>query len=217
MTPGAAGAGRFVAFEGPEGAGKSTQVAELAARLRAEGHPVLTTREPGGSAAGERIRRVILDPDLAIEPLSEFLLYAAARAQHVRETIRPALARGEFVLCDRYAASSLAYQGHGRGLELAFVRELNRRATGGLTPDATVLLDLPSQEGLARTRARGASDRLERADPAFHDRVRDGFLSEARLERDWIVLDARRPAEALAAAVWDRLAPIVAPRQAGAS
>lgn len=217
MTPAAAGAGRLVAFEGPEGAGKSTQVAALAERLRAEGRPVLTTREPGGSAAGERIRHVILDPDLAIEPLSEFLLYAAARAQLVSEALRPALARGEVVLCDRYAASSVAYQGHGRGLELAFVRELNRRATGGLTPDATVLLDLPSQEGLARTRARGASDRLERADAAFHDRVREGFLAEARLERDWIVLDARQPAEALAATVWDRLAPILAPRRAGAS
>ena len=159
--------GRFLAFEGPEGAGKSTQIDRLAQRLAARGRSVVVTREPGGTPAGDRIRAVLLDPELRVDPLAEFLLYAAARAQHVRERILPALDAGSDVLCDRFAASSVAYQGYGRGLDPAWVEEVNRVATGGLRPDATVLLDLAPDVGLARIAARGATDRLERAVDAF--------------------------------------------------
>ena len=199
--------GLFVAFEGPEGAGKSTQVARLARRLKEAGRAVLVTREPGGTPAGDRIRDVVLDPDLEIAPLAEFLLYAAARAQHVEERIRPALERGATVLCDRFAASSVAYQGYGRGLDPAWVRALNERATGGLTPDATVLLDVPSDVGMGRIAARGATDRLERADLPFHRRVRDGFLTEASVHGDWIVVNAAEGESDVADAIWNALRP----------
>lgn len=198
--------GTFVAFEGPEGAGKSTQVERLARRLARLGRDVEVTREPGGTPVGDRIRAVLLDPELTIDPLPEFLLYAAARAQHVRDRIAPALERGAVVLCDRFAASSVAYQGHGRGLDPSWVHEVNARATGGLTPDATLLLDLPSEDGLARALGRGAADRLERADLAFHRRVRDGFLAEAARQPGWTVVDARASEEAVEDAVWDALA-----------
>lgn len=198
--------GTFVAFEGPEGAGKSTQVDRLARRLARMGHLVEVTREPGGTPVGDRIRAVLLDPELTIDPLPEFLLYAAARAQHVRDRIAPALARGAVVLCDRFAASSVAYQGHGRGLDPAWVHEVNARATGGLTPDVTLLLDLPSEDGLARALGRGGADRLERADLSFHRRVRDGFLAEAARQPGWTVIDARASEDAVEAAVWEALA-----------
>ncbi len=195
----------FIAFEGPEGSGKSTQVARLARRLSHGRREVVVTREPGGTPAGERIRDVVLDADLEVAPLAEFLLYAAARAQHVDERIRPALERGATVLCDRFAASSVAYQGHGRGLDPVWVREINRRATGDLTPDATVLLDVSSDVGMRRIAARGAADRLERADLAFHQRVRDGFLSEASVHGDWIVVNAASDESTVADAVWRAL------------
>jgi dTMP kinase len=215
VTP--TGRGRFVAFEGPEGAGKSTQVARLARRLRDAGRAVTTTFEPGGTPAGDRIRAVLLDPDLEVDPLAEFLLYAAARAQHVVERIEPALARGEVVLCDRFAASSLAYQGYGRGLDPQWVHEVNARATRGLVPDRTVLLDLPSRAGLSRVAERGAADRLERADAAFHERVREGFLTEAARQPGWIVVDAARDVDAVAAQVWNELAEMLAPDAAPAA
>lgn len=195
----------FITVEGPEGAGKSTQVARLARRLAAVRADVVVTREPGGTPAGERIRDVVLDAELEIGPLAEFLLYAAARAQHVSERIRPALDRGATVLCDRFAASSVAYQGHGRGLDPSWVRELNRRATGGLTPDATVLLDVPSEVGMRRIAARGAADRLERADRDFHRRVRDGFLTEASVHGDWLVVNAADDESTVADAIWRAL------------
>ena len=207
MTPGARG--RFVAFEGPEGAGKSTQVARLAVRLRETGREVLATREPGGTPAGDRIRAVLLDPDVAIDPAAEFLLYAAARAQHVVERIEPALARGVTVLCDRFAASSVAYQGHGRGLDPSWVHDVNTRATRGLVPDRTVLLDLPASAGLDRVATRGAADRLERADAAFHERVREGFLAEATRQPGWLVVDAARHEDAVATEIWSLLAPLL--------
>jgi dTMP kinase len=207
VTPGARG--RFIAFEGPEGAGKSTQVARLAARLREAGGEVLATREPGGTPAGDRIRAVLLDPGVEIDAAAEFLLYAAARAQHVVERIAPALARGVTVLCDRFAASSVAYQGHGRGLDPAWVHDVNARATRGLVPDRTVLLDLPAPAGLARVATRGAADRLERADAAFHDRVRRGFLAEASRQPGWLIVDAARDEDAVANEIWSRLAPLL--------
>ncbi|EYB67849.1 thymidylate kinase [Deinococcus phoenicis] len=193
----------FITFEGPEGAGKSTQLARLAARLAEAGVPHLVTREPGGTPLGTRVREVLLDPALSIDPLPEFLLYSASRAQLVAHVIRPALARGEVVVCDRYADSSLAYQGFGRGLGAAFLADLTREVTGGLVPDLTVLLDLDPAVGLSRAASRGAPDRLERADLGFHTRVRGGFLTlAARDPARFLVLDATRDVDALAGDIW---------------
>jgi dTMP kinase len=206
--------GLFLVFEGPEGAGKSTQIARLAARLRERGRRVVATREPGGTHAGDRIRQVLLDPTLRIDPLPEFLLYAAARAQHVRERIVPALEEGADVLCDRFAASSVAYQGYGRGLDPGWVAGVNAVATDALTPDATVLLDLPVDAGLARIAARGATDRLERADRAFHQRVRDGFLRLAGEAPGWTVVDADASEEEVAERIWSAVQEVLASRSA---
>lgn len=193
----------FLTFEGPEGAGKSTQLQRLAARLAAAGVAHTVTREPGGTPLGTRVREVLLDPALDIDPLPEFLLYSASRAQLVREVLRPALSRGEVVLCDRYADSSLAYQGAGRGLEPEVLCAVTTEVTGGLTPDLTVLLDLDPALGLSRAAQRGQPDRLERADLAFHERVRRGFLDLARQEPErFFVLDATRDAAELSEAIW---------------
>lgn len=200
MSP---GSGLFITFEGPEGAGKSTQLARLAERLRAQGRTVTVTREPGGTPLGTRVREVLLDPALHMDPLPEFLLYSASRAQLVGDVIRPALSRGEVVLCDRYFDSSLAYQGAGRGLSAELLRAVTREATGGLSPDLTLLLDLDPAVGLNRAAARGQTDRLERADLAFHERVRQGFLALAGAEPErFTVLDGAGDVDEVAAQVW---------------
>ena len=204
--------GCFVVFEGPEGAGKSTQIARLTERLRAAGIEPLQTREPGGTPMGDRVREVLLDPELRVDPIAEFLLYAAGRAQHVTEVIAPALAAGRVVLSDRFAAASVAYQGHGRGLELAWVAEVNARAVQGCVPDRVVLLDLDPALGLARVAARGRPDRLEAADLAFHRRARAGFVAQADADPErWRRLDADQDVEALADAVWAAVSDLVAP------
>lgn len=197
------GSGLFVSFEGPEGAGKSTQIGRLLRRLETAGWPHTVTREPGGTPLGTRVREVLLDPDLTIDPLPEFLLYSASRAQLVANVIRPALGRGEVVICDRYADSSLAYQGAGRGLDGELLRGITAAATGGLWPHLTVLLDLEPKLGLERAARRGQPDRLERADLAFHQRLRQGFLALAAAEPDrFMVLDATRNEVELDHAVW---------------
>ena len=187
--------GVFISFEGPEGAGKSTQTKLLQAALERAGYAVTLTREPGGTPLGDAVRNVVLlNLDLEVTPLSEFLLYSASRAQLVRDVITPALQAQHVVICDRYADSSLAYQGYGRGLNLAFLREVTWEATGGLRPHVTVLLDLEPSIGLARASSRGAKDRLELADLAFHQRVRAGFLELAGLEPErFLVVDAMLP------------------------
>jgi dTMP kinase len=195
--------GLFIVLEGPEGSGKSTQLSRLATKLNQLGRTPVITREPGGTPAGDAIRQVLLDPSLDITSLTEFLLYSASRAQHVAEVIRPALATGKLVISDRFYGASIAYQGYGRGLELPFIAELTERVTGGLRPDLTLLFDLEPQRGLGRIAARGSKDRLEQADLAFHQRVREGFLRQAQADPSWIVLDATLPEEALAQAVWD--------------
>lgn len=193
----------FLTFEGPEGAGKSTQVARLSQRLAEVGAPHLVTREPGGTPLGSRVREVLLDPDVEIDALSEFLLYSASRAQLVRHVVGPALSRGEVVVCDRYADSSVAYQGFGRGLPREFLSTVTWEATGGLTPHITFLLDLHPEIGLQRAAVKGAHDRLERADMAFHERVRGGFLTLAAANPErFVVLDALRGADDLAAEIW---------------
>ncbi|BDP42449.1 thymidylate kinase [Deinococcus aetherius] len=206
----------FITFEGPEGAGKSTQLARLASRLAGAGVPHLVTREPGGTGLGTRVREVLLDPALDIDPLPEFLLYSASRAQLVREVICPALSRGEVVLCDRYADSSRAYQGAGRGLDRELLETVTREAAGGLTPDLTVLLDLDPAVGLARAASRGQPDRLERADLAFHARVREEFLALAAREPGrFLLLDATRDPDTLEEDIWaavgERLGPDLLP------
>ncbi|PNY82314.1 dTMP kinase [Deinococcus koreensis] len=197
----------FVTFEGPEGAGKTTQLTRLVARLEREGVAHMVTREPGGTPLGSRVRDVLLDPALEIDPLPEFLLYSASRAQLVANVIRPALDRGEVVVCDRYADSSLAYQGSGRGLEGALLADITRAATGGLSPNLTVLLDLDPVVGLERAARRGQPDRLERADLAFHQRVRAGFLALAGREPErFLCLDATQDEDTLQAAIWAAVA-----------
>jgi dTMP kinase len=167
----------FVTFEGIEGSGKSTHLRLLAAALRTAGHAVVETREPGGTPLGAGLRDLLLTPsDTPPEPLVELLLYCADRAQHVARVIRPALAAGQIVLCDRFSDSTVAYQGYARGLDLGAVRALDASARAGLEPDLTFLLDCPPDAGLARARARsGGNDRFEQEALAFHEAVRRGF------------------------------------------
>ena len=192
----------FIVFEGPEGAGKTTQIARLAARLREQEIDLVLTREPGGTPAADAVRSVILDPDLTIDPLPEFLLYSASRAQHVAEVIVPALEENKTVISDRFAGASVAYQGYGRGLELDFVHTLTERVTQGIKPDLVLLLDLDPAVGLERVAQRGQKDRLERADLAFHRRVREGFLEQAKANDTWAIFDATQSETDLAAALW---------------
>jgi dTMP kinase len=181
--------GRLIAFEGVEGAGKSTHVCGVAAALREHGVAVLETHEPGGTALGAEMRRLLMHlPDTPPTPLAELLLYLADRAQHVAQLIVPALTSGQVVLTDRFSASTIAYQGYGRGLDLGMVTRLDAIARQGVSPALTVLLDCPVDVGLRR--ARGA-DRFHREEREFHERVRAGFLSLAREDRDrYCVIDA---------------------------
>ena len=200
-------AGLFVAFEGGEGVGKSTQIRLAGEWLRELGREVVETREPGGTPLGAELRRLVLDPDGHVTPRAEALLYGADRAHHVDTVIAPALAAGRVVLTDRYVDSTLAYQGAGRGLDAKVVTDW---ATGGLTPQLTVLLDLDPVAGLARAGARGRPDRLEAADLAFHQTVRAGFLALAAAEPDrYLVLDASGPPDEIATAVRAAVEPLL--------
>jgi dTMP kinase len=206
--------GLFITFEGGDGSGKSTQIAILADRLRVLGHEVRTFREPGGVApgdAGERIRDILLDPAHdELDVRAELLLYEASRAQLVAAHYRPALKTGAIVLCDRYADSSVAYQGYGRDvLTVEEVRELNRIATGGLVPDLTLLLDVDPAAGLAQATSAGA-DRLEGAGLPFHERVRAGYLEIAAAEPERVKLVNRAPEAEVAATVWRFVEPLLA-------
>ncbi|MHB8571405.1 MAG: dTMP kinase [Candidatus Dormibacteria bacterium] len=196
----------FITFEGPDGAGKSTQVALLAGALRDRGLSVVTVREPGGTAVGEAIRGVLLDGEHVPSPLAEALLYAAARAHLVTQVIEPALAAGSMVISDRFSDSSIAYQGRGRGLGVDAIAGLQQLATRGLRPDLTFLLDLDPTVGLARADGRSRPDRLEAAPGDFHDRVRQGFLELAAAEPERVVqLDAEQAPDRLAAQVLARV------------
>jgi dTMP kinase len=195
----------FVTFEGVEGSGKTTQLALAAGRLRAAGRTVRTTREPGGTPIGERIRSVLLDAAHAeLDPVAEWLLFEAARRQHVRDVVRPALADGAFLLCDRFSDSTEAYQVAGRGLDAAMVADLDARVRDGLEPDLTLLYDLDPREGLARTKGRDASPgRFESAAIEFHQRVRSGFLEAARRHPKRIaVVPAQGDADSVFVRTW---------------
>jgi len=174
----------FVTFEGTEGSGKTTHLGNLARHLRSAGHTLVETREPGGTRAGMAVRELLLGADgVPLAPLTELLLYCADRAQHVAEVIRPSLAAGRIVLCDRFSDSTIAYQGYGRRLDLVSLRAMDAMARDGVTPDLTLLFDCPVEVGLARARSRSATgDRFEREALAFHERVRAGFQALAAAE-----------------------------------
>jgi len=201
--------GLFVTFEGGEGSGKSTQVARLAARLRAMGHDPLVTREPGGTSVGEGIRALLLDHERRPSPMTEALLMVASRAQLTASVLRPALETGRVVLCDRFGDSTLAYQGGGRGIDHALLLELNRAATGGLVPALTMLFDVPVPVGLDRRHgSAGATNRLDREPPEFHERVRRRYLELAASEPDrWRVLDGTVGENELEARIWEIFGP----------
>jgi dTMP kinase len=204
----------FITFEGPEGSGKSTQIRRLAAALEAQNLPVLVTREPGGTIIGNAIRAVLLDPARTeMSPRAETLLFNAARAQIVDQVIRPALAAGQMVLCDRYADSTLAYQGYGHGQDLDPLRALGAYATGGLTPDLTIYLDIDVREGLQRKQAGRAEEwnRMEEKALAFHQAVRAGYLQLAAAEpARWLVVNAAQSIEAVHSAILARLQALLA-------
>lgn len=190
----------FVTFEGPDGSGKSTQIKLLAESLTGLGQNVLLTREPGGTEISEQIRKVLHDlRNKAMQPRAEILLYSAARAQLVGEKIKPHLAAGGVVLSDRYADSTMAYQGYGHGLDLETLRLITAFATDHLKPNLTLLFDMEAEVGLQRRQAGGSEwNRMDDLTLAFHQRVRQGYLELARAEPErWLVLDATRDVETL--------------------
>jgi dTMP kinase len=190
----------FITFEGPEGSGKTTQTQLLRDELQQRGYQIVCTREPGGTQVGEQIRTIVHDrSNSELVPEAEILLYSAARAQHVTQVIRPALKQGAIVISDRYAESSLAYQGYGRGLNLDILHEITRFATGGLQPDLVVYLDLDVIAGLERKKqdqahGKGEWNRMDEQSLAFYKRVRDGYLAMAAHEEGrWLLVDATQP------------------------
>jgi dTMP kinase len=210
--------GKFVTFEGGEGSGKTTQIKLASNWLKERGITVLSTAEPGGTPLGRKIREILLNRgSSAIGAEAELLLFAADRAQHVHEIIRPALEAGQWVLCDRFADATLAYQGYGRGLDVGFIRRLNAFAACSLKPDLTLLFDLPVEGGLARAKQRtagirpeAAEDRFEREDLAFHGRIRQGYLTLAAAEPNrFRIIDAAADIDTIHAAVRRHLAALV--------
>lgn len=196
--------GRFITFEGGEGAGKSTQVRRLAEALTQAGMAVVTTREPGGSKGAEAIRALLVTGEVdRWDAETEALLHTAARRDHLTKTVWPALKRGAWVICDRFADSTLAYQGYGHGLSPKFIEDLTRLAIGGFAADLTVVLDLPVEVGLGRALGRGgAEDRYERMDTEFHERLRQGFLTIATRDPDrCAIIDATADADTVHQAV----------------
>ena len=198
----------FIVFEGLDGSGKSTQARGLLRRLRRRAYAALLTHEPGGTPLGESLRRWLKrSPDLS--PMAELALFIAARTQLVKEVVQPALESGVTVVADRYAASTVAYQGHGRELDLRLVYQLNQAATGGLAPTLTVLLDLPAEVALARKGGTGA-DTFEAAPLEFHRRVREAYLSQAAQDpARWLVLDASQARLELSRQIWGRVRPLL--------
>jgi dTMP kinase len=209
--------GLFISFEGTEGGGKSTQIQRLANRLRREGNAIIVLREPGSTAIGEEIRHTLKESQQnhAMTAEAELLLINASRAQLVREVIRPALSRGNIVLCDRFFDSTVAYQGFGRELDLAFVRSVIDFAVGETRPDLTLLLSVPLDVSESRRIARGQQtapqrDRFEESDRSFFQRVERGFQTLAKSEPDRIrVIDATAPVEAVESSIWNLVAPLV--------
>jgi dTMP kinase len=205
--------GTFVTFEGIEGSGKSTQIALLAAALKSQGKQVVLTREPGGTAIGDQVRKILLDPaNSALDPKAELLLYGASRAQHLHDVILPALVAGATVLCDRFSDATLAYQGYGRGLDLEMIQTLDCLVTAGMRPDLTLLLDIDAAIGVARAHGRNAvrgleaEARFENEEIAFHERVRQGYLKLAREFPERVrIVDASLPPEAVQLSIQEKV------------
>ena len=206
-------AGAFISFEGIDGCGKSTQLRLLASELRLRGVPVVATREPGGTPLGQKLRAALLDVQEQVDPLTELLVFAADRAQHVRKHLLPALEQNQVVLSDRYADATVAYQGAGRGFDSKLIQEIVELATGGLKPDLTLLFDLSVPESAVRTRKRvqrKRTDRLDSEDAEFHSRVRDAYLEIAKREPDrFRVIDARGSVDETQRAVMNIVIPFL--------
>lgn len=202
--------GLFVTFEGGEGSGKTAQARALYRRLSRLAIPVLLVHEPGGTSLGRRLRHLLKRPkNTDISPLSELLMFNASRAQLVDEVIRPNMEKGEVVICDRYADSTIAYQSYGRGLDLETVDIINRTATRGLKPDLTVLLDIAVEGGLARKRTK-EHDRFEQEDAAFHRKVREGYLKLAAGEPErWLVVDGALARTEIGNIIWQGVEPLL--------
>ena len=202
--------GLFITFEGGEGCGKSTQIAALKARLEAMGKTVVQTREPGGTALGESVRNLLQydDAGQGMSPEAELLLFAASRAQHVRELVAPAIAEGQIVLCDRFLDSTTVYQGVARAIDSKKVDTINQFAIGDTNPDLTILIDLPPEIGLARVHARsdGQLDRMEKEAIGFFQAVRQGYLDLAKSEpKRFLVLDGSQSVEELETQIWQKV------------
>jgi dTMP kinase len=208
----------FITFEGPDGSGKTTQIAQTTAALRERGYHVLLTREPGGTPIGDQVRHILHDmKNAGMHPRAELLLFSASRAQLVEEVIRPHLNQGGLVISDRFFDSTYAYQGYGHGLDLDALRQITHFATGGLRPDLTIYLDITPEEGLQRRRSAlqqgGEWNRLDAMALAFHERVRDGYYRLIAEEPDrWVKIDAAQPADAVQAGILAALLPRL-PRQ----
>lgn len=196
----------FITFEGSEGCGKSTQAKALWRKLARLGIPVELTHEPGGTALGNQLRRTLkMGHQDKISPLAELFLFAACRIQLVTEVIRPSLQQGKVVICDRFADSTTAYQGYGRGLALETIKKINELATQEVKPNLTILLDIPTQKGLGRKQST-TNDRFEAEDIVFHNKVRDGYLKLAAGEPErWLVIDATLPRARISKIIWDRV------------
>ncbi len=197
--------GKFITFEGGDGAGKSTQIKRLAAAIEKTGLTVTVTREPGGSRGAETIRAMLLDPDAEWDPPTEALLHFAARADHYTTKIAPALKEGAWVLCDRFADSTRAYQGYGLGLDMGAIETLYEIALDDFVPDLTIILDIPVETGVERMIERGADpDRYEKMDTAFHERLRQGFLEIAKQDPDrCAVIDANNDIDTVTGRIFD--------------
>jgi len=197
--------GCFLVLDGPEGAGKTTQVERLVQRLRDAGRKATSVRDPGSTPVSERIREVLLDRRLPeMDARTEVFLYMASRAEMVARIVRPALDVGLIVVCDRFVSSTVAYQGYAGGIDPELIWDLGRTACGGIEPNLTVILDLPVQEGLARARRLAEPDRIEAKDQTFHEKVRQGFLSMAEARPQVFgVVDASQPPDAVAEAIWE--------------
>jgi len=208
--------GAFITFEGIDGCGKSTQLRLLASELRVRGLDVVTTREPGGTTLGQKLRAALLDVQEQVDPLAELLVFAADRAHHVRTLLLPSLAANKIVLSDRYADATVAYQGSGRGFRPELIEEIVQLATDGLTPDLTLLFDLSVPESAVRTRKRFAakhSDRLDSEDAAFHERVRNGYLEIAKAHPDRVrLIDAHGSIQQTHHRVMDSVMPFLKDR-----
>jgi len=204
----------FITFEGGEGSGKTLQARALYRRLAQLAVPALLTHEPGGTSLGKKLARWLKwTQDTGISPLTELLMFNASRAQLVAEVIQPNLKSGKVVICDRYTDSTIAYQGYGRGLNLALVKAINNAATQGLTPGLTVLLDISVKDGLAR-KGDERHDRFEQEAIAFHQRVRQGYLKLAADDPErWLVIDATQPKEKIAQIIWQRVSQLLASQE----